>query len=217
MSYTQVTPGSGEMERYPDAFGDPTDDEIVAAKYLEHEVLHYKGQIEASFLRMGKALIEFRDAEAYKPLGYSTFKLWCQAPEVDISVQQATYLIRIVEELLPKLVDAGVEPLTSVSKMRELLPMLSEGGDVAEAAEAIRDLKVIDAKETVRELRGLEETPRDPAVFKAYVETRGQWNTLNIVCYDEEGTEAYTLGRLNIRVEHMPRWTERFGRFIEHN
>jgi hypothetical protein len=218
VSYSQIEHGTGELVTYPDEFAGLTQDDHAAAEELQQEVLHYKGQVEANVLRMGMALINFRDAEAYKALGYGSFKLWCQSPEVDISVQQATYLTRIVEELLPRLIAAGVEPLTSVSKMRELLPMLSEGGDVAEAAEAIRDLKVLDAKEVVREMRGLEETALDPAVFKAEVtSTGGEWNYLDIVCYDDAKNDAYSMGQLRIKAKHMARWTERFGRFIEYN
>lgn len=213
MSYSIIQEGTGELLSFPDPFKEVTEDDVTVARVLEQEVLYFKGQIEKSFILMGKALIEFRDAKGYLALGFESMSLWCQSDSVDISYSQAKSLIRIVEDLLPILTEAGVQPLTSVSKMRELLPLISEGKDLAEAAEAIRDLKIIDAKEVIREIRGLAE-PEEGTIFKAYVTKRVNENDVKIMCYGRE--RVYVMGTLRIHQNDMARWMERFGRFLEH-
>lgn len=213
MSFSQIEQGTGELISYPDVYKDVTDEDIKLAKALEEGFLKHKASIEQSFLTMGRYLVAIRDRKAYLALNYPSFSLWCQSPGIDIGYRQAHDLIRITEELVPRLEAANVPALDSVSKMRELLPLISEGHDVAEAAELVRDLTVQDTKATLKDIRGIEDK-QEPTVFKAYVTPGPNFNTVKVVCYDEHA--VYTAGTLQIKPEHMARWTSRFGRFIEY-
>ena len=212
--YSQIEQGTGELLTYPDPFAGIDQQVKESFDEFENEVLTNLFDIETSLIKLGYALSAFKSAEAYKGLGYTSFKLWCQDPTVDLTVKQANDLIRIVEEVLPKL--ESMDRMLSTIKLKMLLPLLNEDIDILMVAELIQDMTVSDAKATIKELRGIED--KVEKAFKAYVKKEPNWNEITIVYYGENDTYTVTnSGPMHIKSEHMAEWTSRFGRFIEYS
>lgn len=216
MSDKEYYQGSdGNLEYYPQIYK-PTDDEVEAAQKLEQYIIEQQQNIQGSFLKMGAALLKFENDKLYLARGVPNFQSWV-SEHCDFSYAWAKSLIRIVRDLLPVL--GEVEEMPSVSTMRELLPMLSEGrsqAEIREAFEEVQGLTVRDAKHRLRELRGIEEPPI-PTTFRARVQEREDFVLVTISRFGDDG-DIYDLtsrGPLYIKKKDWPRWQDRFGVFIE--
>lgn len=209
---------SGEMETYQDSYGAVTQDDIDSAERLERYILDTQTNIEQSFLKMGAALVVFEEERYYLARGMPSMRAWLNSPEFHISYRLAMDLMRIARELVPLFPDDTV-PELPVSTMRELLPLVSEGRTAEEivgVAEDIQGMTVRDARNHIREVRGIDE-PEQPTIFRARVEMGEEYHRVWITRYGDDG-DIYQLSRepLRIKPRDWQRWSTRFGGFINY-
>jgi len=206
----------GNMEYYPDAY-DVGAEQIEEADRYEEFILKQQDGIEKSFLMIGAALAQFDQKMLWKAKGYPSFRAWVSAPEIHFSYEHANRLIRIVNELLPALDITTTD--YPVSVLKELLPMLSDGSGeekVKEAYEAIEGMTVSDAKKTIREMRGIEESAPQ-LIFRARVVIGEDSHKVGIRRTGGEDGDIYEVGTLTIKKKDWKQWESRFGQnFIEY-
>lgn len=213
---------SGELETYPDPFGNVTQDRIEKAAIIEAEIVQHGAQIDRHYLEIGKLLCEFKEKEYHKERGFESFRSWADSQELrGLGYRAAHNLIRIVNEALPIIArHDAFDALPPVSTMVNLLPILSDDNaeeKFLEAVYAVQDKTVNDAKEIIRDVRGIGRTldEKRPAIFKARVTRGEQFHRVQVYC--STGDTYYEVGTLNIKPEHWPRWEERFSEhFIEY-
>jgi hypothetical protein len=212
----------GELETYVDPYANVTEERIAEAEKLEAEILNHSAQIDLHYLQVGKLLCEFKEKHLYKERGYDSFRAWANSSDLkNIGYRSAHNLMRIVNEALPILAKRqAMEVLPSVSTMVNLLPILSDENaedKFIEAVYEVKDLTVNDAKERIRDIRGMGRTIDDerPAIFKAQVTRGDDFHSVRIYC--STGADYYEVGVLNIKTRDWPRWAERFSEhFIEY-
>ena len=212
----------GELRSYPDPYKNVTEESLQKADELEGILLDRVSKIEVHYLEIGKVLAQFKDEKLYLAKNFPTFAAWCDSPYLSrIGYRSAQRLIQIVNEALPLLErNNAIDVVASigVGTMGDLLPILrDEDGEqkFVEAAYAVKDLTNRDAKDRIKELRGID-VPLEketPTVFKAKI-TRGQtYNKLRV--FASNGPDYYECGILNVKLRDYPRFEARFGRFIE--
>lgn len=207
---------SGEVETYQDSYGEVTQDDIDSAERLERYILETQSNIEQSFLKIGAALVVFDEERYYLARGMPSLRAWLNSPEFHLSYRLAMDLMRIARELVPMFPD-GTAPELPVSTMRELLPLMTEGRtaeEIAGVAEDIQGMTVRDARNHIREVRGIDE-PEQPTIFRARVEQGEEFHRVWITRFGDDG-DIYQLSRepLRIRPRDWSRWQTRFGGFI---
>ena len=210
---------SGQLEVYADPYAHVTPDDVQSVQDFEDYIHEQEESIGGSFLKIGAALLEVEKRHLYKAAGASSMSVWMKSARFTMSYEHGTRMMRIVRDLVPVL---GVDNLPSVSLLKELLPMVNEGAtpdQIRETAQEISKLTVKDAKDHIREVRGLEE--RIPSVvFKARVEQQAigdeSFNKVTITRTGGNDADIYELGRLFIKQKDMARWTDRFGGFLEY-
>jgi hypothetical protein len=204
----------GSLVRYEDPYV-VTEEQFIEAVALEEQIIAVRGDIDKHFLVLGRLLDTFDKRSGFLARGYPTFKAWVQSPEIDLSYRTAHDLLRIVREVLPLL--GPREAIPSVSKLRELLPLLADDDGqqkFLETFDSTQQATVRDTREAVREARGQSSVAAAfPAIFKAEV-TRGDvYHRVRITCLT--GVDQYRVGDLLIKPEHWSRWEGRFGEFVE--
>lgn len=208
---------TGEIEVYQDAYANITEENINSIQGFTDYIHEQENTIGGSFLKIGAALLEVEKGQLYKAAGLPSMAVWMQSEKFHMSYEHGTRLMRIVRDLVPVL---GVDNLPSVSTLKELLPMVSEGAtpeQIREAAEEVSELTIKDAKARLREIRGLEEKPR-ATLFKAIVDTRNGGNYITIKRYGEDGNnyDVTERGPIWIRSDDWAVWADRFGGMIEY-
>lgn len=217
-----IVDSDGSLVRYPDPYGDVTPERIETAERLQREVFYHNAQIDRHYFFIGGILSEIKEQEYFRELGFDTFRAWADSPELKgIGWRTAHNLIRITNEVLPIIERHNAfDALPSVSTMVNLLPILSDDNAEEKFIEAlyeVKELPVHDAKERIRDLRGIGRTIEDerPAIFKAQVTRGEQFHTIRVWC--STGTDYYEAGTLNIKPRDWPRWEQHFSeRFIEY-
>lgn len=209
-TYSIIDTGTGELISFPDTYNGQ-EENYESAVQIQTYIHELQTELDSSFLRLGAALKIMRDQQLYLALGVPSFRAWMNSPELHIGYRLGIDLIRIVEELLPRL---GENPTLSVSAMRELLPLIgTEHQDtLAEVAETIGDMTVRDAREHIRELRGGEE--RTPLVyFRARVEMGETYHRVWITRVGGADADIYevTTQPLRIKPADWDRWQSRFS------
>lgn len=198
----------GSIEYYPDAYA-VEENKIALAEGLEQYIMEQQHTIEASFMKIGAALIKFEEEELYLARGLPTMKVWLEGAEFSFSYAHATRLMRIVRDLVPIIGDKHKE--IPVSTMKELLPMLADGStpeQINEAVDEVTGLTTRDAKRRIRELRGVEERAA-PTIFRAKVRTGETYHYVTVTRTGEDG-DSYTLTEKPLRIKPKD-----FALFIE--
>jgi hypothetical protein len=207
---------SGSIETYQDAFSVSAEDQEASAS-LEEYIIGEKQAVETSFLKLGAALALFESNKHYRGRGFESMKAWLGSPEISISYRLAHDLIRVSSELVPKLGDIGN---TSISTLREMLPMLSDGTSDEELLEAfgeVQGMTTKDAKQTIREKRGIEQET-DYTTFKAQVQRGNPYHRVTVTCFGEgEDTYTVTSSPMQIKAEHFAKWQKFFGKAVEYS
>lgn len=215
-TYSIIDPGSGEILTFDDTYNGQ-EENYAAAQQVQEFIFGLQAGLDSSFLQLGAALKLMRDNEYYKALGVPSFRAWMNTPELHIGYRLGIDLIRIVEELLPRL---GDSPTLSVSAMRELLPLVgTEHEDtLSDIADEIGNMTVRDAREHIRELRGGED--RTPAViFRARVERGEAYHRVWITRVGGADADVYEVTNTPLRIKpaDWDRWQQRFGEnFIDY-
>lgn len=217
-TYSIIDPGSGELLTFDDTYNGQ-ENNYEAARTIQTFILDLQAGLDSSFLQLGAALKIMRDNEYYKALGVPSFRAWMNSPEIHFGYRLGIDLIRIVEELLPRL---GENPTLSVSAMRELLPLIGTEHEaiLGEVADEIGDMTVRDAREHIRELRGGEEhTPS--VIFRARVERGEVFHKVWITRVGGANADVYDLTSpahpIRVKVEDWSRWQDRFSEgFIDY-
>jgi hypothetical protein len=125
--------------------------------------------------------------------------------------------MRIVKDLIPVLGDRDIT--LPVSTMKEMLPLLADGRtteEIQEVYDELQGLTTRDAKDRIRELRGIER-PDQPTTFRARVQRGEAYHRVRITRYGEDG-DIYELTErspLLIKPKDFARFTDRFGNFLE--
>src|SRR6478735_9332099 len=162
------------MMAYDDTFKDLTPEDHQRAVEFESEILEDFGNLQATTIQIAKKLSDFKRNKVYLALGWNTFDLWADSPRlIGMGKRTARNLIRIADELLP-IFDKydAFEALPTISTMYEMLPMLSHDDaekKIIDAAYQIQGLTTRDARQVIREARGMEDNP-EHVMFKAVVE-----------------------------------------------
>ena len=210
-----IVGSDGELETYHDPYGEVTDLDVEAAINLETKIINQRKAIDVGYLTIALDLAKFQERKLYLARGYSTFRAWADSPEISIGWRLAHDLIRIVNEAIPILErNNALDALPPISNMRDLLPILADDdaeSKFVEAAYQVKELTNREAKDAVRQIRGIER-PYDepqPAIFKASVIRGESFHSVTIHCSD--GNDFYKAGTLFIKPEHWPRWASRFG------
>ena len=209
----------GTLETYSDIYKEETPERFERASELQQEIIEATYRIEASYLRIAKAVATFKQERLYLSLGFPTFKDWADSPELpNFGYRTAQRYVQIVEEVLPLLDERGMmEFLPMISVMSELLPVLNDenGKDkFIEAVQEIHGLSGSDARARIREIRGLPEKTY-PTIFKAVV-TRGEpYHTVRIYAQGDNPYECTNTGPIRVKPRDWGRWEERFGTFLE--
>lgn len=205
----------GSIERYDDAY--QVDEETYElAVGIENYILEQQMNIKHSFLKIGAALIKFEEQELFKARGVPSFRAYLSSDMFEFSYEHATRLMRIVKELVPIL---GEEGLPSLSKLKEILPMLGEGwseDEIRYAVSEIENLNTRDAKARIREIRGIKDNPTLP-FFKAVVKEEGDFNVVAVERIGGDDGDYYNAGTLYIKKKDWSRWADNFGEgFVEY-
>ena len=193
-----------------------TEQEYNEAQELEQHIMAVRQDIDKDFLILGHLLDQFEKKRGYIAKGYPSFRAWVSSPEIDLSYRTAHDLLRIVREVLPIL--GPRESIPSVSKLRELLPILADDNGAEKfltTFEQTADATVRDTRDAVKEVRG-QLRPIDqphPAVFRARVTRGEEFHRVAVTCIT--GVDQYNVGELRIKPEHWSRFEDRFGTFVE--
>ena len=220
MTDTSYQMEGGELVAYDDPFKNITPQMARVAEAIEQDILMCASQISANFLEMGRLLSGFEEEKLYRALGYESFKLWANSPNLHgIGYRTARNLIRIYREALPLLVKHGkadLIPFLPTSKMQALLPILADENaedKFIEAAYQIHDKTMADSYEIIKEIRGKQDDGMLPTVFSARVIRGESYHKVKITALT--GDDIYDCGVLTIKPRDFPRFEERFGRFLE--
>lgn len=208
----------GSIVEYPDAYK-LSESEISDAERMEQYILAEQRQIKQSFLKIGAALNIFEDQKYYLGRGFPSFRAWLNSPDIEISYRLAHDLMRISNELVPKIGMDNIEKIP-VSTLREMLPMLSDGTsdeDLLELVEDVDGLTTRDAKGMIRERRGVKEGIQ-PVLFHATVTKGSSYHRVTITRAGEDG-DVYevTSEPLRIKPKDFALWQQRFGTFMDFN
>jgi hypothetical protein len=212
----------GALEMYPDSYK-VSADKVEMANTIEEGIIYERQNIEGGFLRMGALLMVFEDNELYKAKGVPSMKAYTQSPHLGISARLAHDLIRIAREVGPILERArerGVEPvIPSISKVRNALPLLSEGIDeeeFLEVLEEMEDLTVNDGKRIVRERRGLD-NGNESVLFHATVERGEVYNKIWVRRTGPDG-DIYEFAKepWRVKVKDFAQVVDRFKLMVEY-
>ena len=210
-----VIGSDGELETYRDPYGDVSQQDVADAQALEEKIISQRKAIDVGYLTIALDLATFQERKLYLARGYPTFRAWADSPELGVGARLAHDLIRIVNEAIPILErHDALDALPPISNMRDLLPILADANaeeKFVEAAYQVKDLTNREAKDAVRQIRGIERPydEKQPAIFKAIVVRGESFNAITITCGD--GSDYYKVGTLFIKPEHWPRWASRFG------
>lgn len=205
----------GSVVKYEDPYV-VTEDEYNIATELEARIIDVRQDIDKDFLVLAQLLDMFESNNGHIARGYPSFRAWVSSPEIDLSYRVAHDLLRIVREVLPILGER--EEIPSVSKLRELLPLLAdEQGEekFLDTFDRTQNTTVRDTREIVKEVRGQPTAieQEHPAIFRAAV-TRGEvFHRVVVTCVT--GTDQYRVGELQIKPAHYARFEQRFGAFVE--
>jgi len=217
-----IVDSDGELVAYSDTYGDVTDDQVAYADKVQTMIIDRANQIKTNYLVIGTLLNKFKEDQLYLAKGFPSFQAWCNGPDVpDMSYRTAQRLIQIVTEALPIFEKHDATPLAQeigIATMADLLPILSDANGeekFIEAAYKVKDLTNRDAKEEIKSIRGIGSFHDDamPTVFSARMQRGESFHTVKIIAND--GVDYYDVGTLKIRPKDWPRWSERFGRFLE--
>lgn len=224
MKLQTVVDSDGTVQQYPDMYGDVTTDLAAHADRVQQIIIDRTQQIKSNYLVIGTLLNKFKEEELYLAKGFSTFKAWCDSPELtDMTYRTAVRLVQIVTEALPlfeKHDSMALAQTIGISKMADLLPILNDADGEAkfiEAAYKVQDLTSRDAKEEIKNIRGISSSSIDtimPTVFTARVQ-RGE-NTHRLRVTANDGVDFFDMGTLTVRTKDFARWEERFGRFLQY-
>lgn len=178
---------SGELETYRDPYGVVSQEDVQAAMELEQKIINERNAIDVGYLRIALDLAQFSERKLYLARGYPTFRAWADSPEVKIGARLAHDLLRIVNEAIPILekYDA-MEALPPISNMRDLLPILADNDaeeKFIEAAYTVKDLTNREAKDAIRQIRGIqrEYDEKTPAIFQAKVRRGESYHQVTIM------------------------------------
>lgn len=207
----------GSLEHYPQIY--KTDDESVeTADLLEQYIIEQQETIKYSFLKIGAALIKIEDEQLYLAKGVPSFAAYLKGPQFEFSYEHGTRMMRIVRDLVPILGDEGLPP---ISTLKELLPLVAEGKqpeEIKALAEEVSDMTTQDAKQHIRESRGIERAEM-PTLFRARVQRGEVFHRVRVDRTGEDG-DMYELtdeGPLKIKPKDWARWADRFGEgFIQY-
>lgn len=216
---------SGELVSYPDPFKEVDQEFATTAAAAEELVVQCKVAIEQNFLLLSAYLDEFDRRRYYLGRGYESMRDWCQSPEVEISWRLAQDLIRIRREVVPLLQKVHGAEFEStmlsagVSKIRAALPLLNDGksDNFVELVDQAREMPWNDVRAEVKRIRGVE-VPMDqpsPVIFKAEITKYDDHVTIAIIGFD--GVRSERLGKLRMRPEWLPRFEDRFGKYVNFN
>lgn len=214
----------GSVERYPDPYKNITKAQIRRAAELEQQILAQTSYLQVSYLRLARALAEFKEEKLYLARGYPTFRAWAESPDLQgLTYRTAHNLVRIANEVIPLLERNNlVDKLPPVSVMYSMLPILSDENaeeKFIEATYQVQGLTHRDAEDRIKEVRGIAR-PYDeerPALFTARVETEynNRWNYVHIWC--NKGNDGYSVtGQtpLMVKKEDWPRLEQIFRNYI---
>lgn len=151
---------SGELETYRDPYGVVSQEDVQAAIDLEQKIINERHAIDVGYLRIALDLAQFNERKLYLARGYPSFRDWTDSPEIRIGYRLAHDLLRIVNEAIPILEKHdAMDALPSISNMRDLLPILADDNaeeKFIEAAYTVKDLTNREAKDAVRQIRGIQ-------------------------------------------------------------
>lgn len=213
-----VDRGSGEMLRFDNTYGNITVEQGQAALDAEQEILQEYGQAQTSYYRLAAKLAEFKTKRLFLARGYSSFGQWADSAELKgIGKRTAYNLVRIAEEALPILEKHGaLDALPPLSTMYDMLPILRDENaeeKFVEAAYEVQDKTNHDAKQIIRDIRGLEPKDNDLTFFK-----------LNVREVDDEfvgtitatsPTDYYVVGNVKIKRKDWPRFEHIVRGYVE--
>lgn len=219
MSETYTVVGSdGSLEKYNDAFKSVTKEMRERAEELETQIVDYANQAEVAYLRIARALSEFKRDKLYLARGYESFRAWANSAEMKSvgSYRSAARLVQIADEALPILQKYNaMDALPPVATMGDLLPILNdEDGEkkFVEAVYAVSGLTNSDAKLRIKELRGLigdhNEVLRP--LFRLQLTRGTTWHHGVLSCSD--GIDHYVVSSdFSIKAEHWAQFESMIG------
>lgn len=213
-------PGTGELMRYPDTFGNVSQEDVERAQILEQAILDQANQVEMSYLLMARDLSEFKRDRLYLARGFDSFENWANSPDLKkISYRSAQRLVQIADEAIPLLEKFGLmDFLPPVATMGDLLPLLGDNDGEAKFAEAVKAVEGMsnrDAKRYIKELRGIAPGGNGgQPTFTAKVRRGDSYNTVKVFCADEGG-DYYETGTLMVKPKDWAQFEKMFNaRFI---
>lgn len=221
MTFSQINPGSGELEVYPDATAGITTTIADEAAEAEAFIIASIHATEVVYLKLGELMKDFRDRELYRARGYSTFRQWADSADMNrLNYQTANNLIRIVEGLKPifERGDLNIEDYP-MSTLRAMLPLVGDfsDDDILQVARDAHGLTVKDTNALVKTKRGIKLYPED-VIFKAFttIKPDSDWIDAEIVCIRSDGA-IYKVGRQSIMKCDYEAFKKFYGRHLEEN
>lgn len=220
MTFSLVNVGSGELERYPDFFANVTQEDVERAEIVEDKIIQAKAVIELGFFALAEMIEEFDRKQLYKARGFERFKDWVESPQIEISWRVAQDLIRIQREVVPMLAQhSGGQNLqelitqAGVSKVRALLPLLSDPSthdDFAELIVDAPDMTWRDLREEVKIRRGVSGDIAEGhlAMFNSFIKSE-QGDFYKVEITGSDGNNVDVLGVLTVRKAWWTRWENR--------
>lgn len=209
------------MMVYADTYRDLTPSDHERAKDAERVILEDFSEIQIKFLQLGEKLSRFKKDKMYLALGFATFELWAESPQLKIGRTTARNLVRIYEEALPILADHdAMHLLPPYTTLADMLPILHDADGeqkFIDAAYVVQGLSTRDAKEAIKEVRGIAPSPRDPqpAMFKLRYRIVDDMVLAEVWC--SVNTEYYqcTTQPLRIKLRDWPRYQALYKGYVE--
>lgn len=220
-----IIDGSGELIAYPDPYKNVTPELAEQAENFEKEILAVKQHTELNWVRLALHLSTFKKQKLYLACGHDSMAAWAKNSGVGLSYGMVCALIRIADVVYPIAEEAYPDPAIQlatigISKVRVALPILRDDDGKSKFVTALytaQYLTLNDFKDYIKEVRGMGGKPDDPLpiIFKAHIEKRDDFAFLNISGND--GIKFSRIGVLKMPIEWLPRWEERFGRFVQYH
>lgn len=216
-TFTQVG-GDGALETYNDPFAIVTEEMQKQAQEIEQRVLETNGKVTGSYLRMARDLSTFKANKLYLARGFESFQAWGESPELAQVGWRTMYdLVRIADEVLPMMERNNLlDEIPSISNLYALLPILNDDDGeekFLKALAAIKGQSVRDAKETIREIRGIsgKESKTQATYFNFRVDNQTEDYKKGVLLSGLGGETAYEMGTLRIAAKDWAAFEKMVG------
>lgn len=211
----------GELVRYDNTFGPLTEADGAEALRCEQEILQMHGQVQKDYYALAQKLADFKTRRLFVARNFSSFSQWADSEELKgIGKRTAYNLVRIVEEALPILAkNDAMHVLPSLSTLYDMLPILRDENaeeKFVEAAYQVQDKTARDAKQVIKEIRGIEDKDTESLMFFKVIATdRGDEYTVKIQAASRD--DFYWLTEKGtVKKKDMPRLEQLFKGYVEY-